>query len=156
ALRSPWHSRCSQGPGTLRDGNEGGMTATGERQRGKSSMDIHDDPESACTDARLQSAASGEQMRSEAAPSCGSGGEAPQLLTDDLGHEDSARRILEQVTANDSTDMLKDTLGLVAMAFAAEACAYLGDVPRAARLYDLLLPHARAWITWAEGSPVGP
>jgi class 3 adenylate cyclase len=59
----------------------------------------------------------------------------------DLGHADEARRAFEQVAANDFADIPQDANRLVALSLLSEAAAFLGDRPRAQRLYDLIRPY---------------
>ncbi len=63
------------------------------------------------------------------------------LVLAELGREHEARRELEHLAANDFDDIPRDALWLVAMALLAELCALLADVPRARRLYELLVPY---------------
>ena len=59
-----------------------------------------------------------------------------------LGRREDAQREFEQVAANDFGNLPRDGSWVVTMANIAYICSYLGDVRRAALLYDLLLPYA--------------
>ena len=63
-------------------------------------------------------------------------------LYKELGSRDQARREFEVLAANRFADLPRDDVWVAALAMLAEVCAFLGDAPRAAQLYDLLLPHA--------------
>jgi tetratricopeptide (TPR) repeat protein len=65
------------------------------------------------------------------------------MIYTDLGWEAQARTLFEQVTADDFADLARRTeISITFYATLAVTCAYLGDVRRAARLYDHLLPRA--------------
>lgn len=59
-----------------------------------------------------------------------------------LGRREDARKVFEQVAANDFGSLPRDGSWLVTIASLSRACSYLGDVRRAATLYELLLPYA--------------
>lgn len=59
-----------------------------------------------------------------------------------LGRREDAQREFEQVSANDFANLPRDGSWVVTMANISYICSYLGDVRRAALLYDLLLPYA--------------
>jgi DNA-binding SARP family transcriptional activator len=77
-----------------------------------------------------------------------------------LGRADSARTIFEELARNDFEQVYYDEEFLASMSLLAEVCASLGDVDRAATLYELLLPHRRrnafAMIEFALGSMARP
>jgi DNA-binding CsgD family transcriptional regulator len=60
----------------------------------------------------------------------------------ELGRRDEARQLFEQLAAEDFAAMYRDLLWLTGMSLLVEVCVTLGDVSRAARLYELLLPYA--------------
>ena len=60
-----------------------------------------------------------------------------------------ARKQFEKFAANDFRDLPRDRYWLYGMSFLSEVCAYLGDVPRAAILYELLRPYADRYATVA-------
>lgn len=64
------------------------------------------------------------------------------FLYGELGREAEARQQFELLAARDFRDLPSDPLWLVSVGSLAEACAYLGDAPRAARLYEMMLPYA--------------
>jgi DNA-binding CsgD family transcriptional regulator len=63
------------------------------------------------------------------------------LIYSELGREREARGAFEQLAAHDFADLPHDNLWTTCMAYLAEVCAFLGDAPRAATLYRLLLPY---------------
>jgi tetratricopeptide (TPR) repeat protein len=63
-------------------------------------------------------------------------------LRAEAGEVDEARRAFEALAAHDFTDIPRDEHWLVTLTTLAQACASLGDVPRARRLYQLLRPFA--------------
>jgi class 3 adenylate cyclase len=69
----------------------------------------------------------------------------------DLGHEAEARRVFDEVAANDFTDIPRDVFWLVALALLSEACAFLQDSSRAEQLYALLAPYAGRCIVSGYG-----
>jgi class 3 adenylate cyclase/tetratricopeptide (TPR) repeat protein len=74
----------------------------------------------------------------------------------ELGHEEDARREFERVATNDFDDIPRDLFWLTAMAYLADACAYLGDEQRAAQLYRMLAPYEDLFIVLGEWvAPVG-
>jgi DNA-binding winged helix-turn-helix (wHTH) protein/tetratricopeptide (TPR) repeat protein len=64
------------------------------------------------------------------------------FLHAELDEPGPARRHFDLLAAKQFADVPRDEAWLMALAVAAEACAYLGDQPRARTLYDLLLPYA--------------
>jgi DNA-binding CsgD family transcriptional regulator len=72
------------------------------------------------------------------------------LLYSDLGREKEARREFERLAANDFADLDEDWVWLSSVALLAEVCAFLGDVRRAARLYELMLPYAERNVAGAS------
>ena len=57
-----------------------------------------------------------------------------------LGHVGEARAVFEPLAANDFNDLPRDQQWAISLALLAETAAFLGDAPRAERLYQLLLP----------------
>jgi tetratricopeptide (TPR) repeat protein len=58
-----------------------------------------------------------------------------------LGRQDDARAEFERFAAGDFTGLQFNEEWLLGMALLADVCAALGDVPRAGRLHELLLPY---------------
>jgi tetratricopeptide (TPR) repeat protein len=58
-----------------------------------------------------------------------------------LGQKPEARELFEALAANDFADLPRDPVWLYALTRFCDIAIFLGDVPRAARLYDLLLPY---------------
>jgi DNA-binding CsgD family transcriptional regulator len=71
------------------------------------------------------------------------------LLYSHLGREQEARREFERLAANDFADLHEDWVWLPTLTLLAEVCASLGDVRRAARLYELMLPYAERNVAGA-------
>jgi tetratricopeptide (TPR) repeat protein len=70
------------------------------------------------------------------------------LIYSELGMRFEALHEFESLAANDFTGIPNDSLWLTCIVYLSEVCAYLGDVDRAAYLYQLLLPHAgRSLVT---------
>ena len=63
------------------------------------------------------------------------------LIYSELGLEREARAAFEHLAAHDFADLPRDSLWLTCVAYLAEVCAFLHDAPRAATLYQLLLPY---------------
>ncbi|MGH2987733.1 MAG: protein kinase domain-containing protein [Solirubrobacterales bacterium] len=57
----------------------------------------------------------------------------------ELGNRGEARAVFEALAANGFADLPRDTQWTISLALLAETAAFLGDVPRAERLYQLLL-----------------
>jgi tetratricopeptide (TPR) repeat protein len=74
----------------------------------------------------------------------------------EIGQLDEARKLLEALSVDDFAVVRGDLLPVVAAVHLSEAAAALGDAERAAALARILAPHARHWIVWAEGIPLGP
>jgi predicted ATPase/DNA-binding CsgD family transcriptional regulator len=68
------------------------------------------------------------------------------LLYSELGLEHEARDVFERLAADDFTGIPSDTLWANCITYLAEVCAFLRDAPRAATLYQLLLPYAQRGI----------
>jgi DNA-binding winged helix-turn-helix (wHTH) protein/tetratricopeptide (TPR) repeat protein len=64
-------------------------------------------------------------------------------LRADSGDVEEARRAFDALAAQDFIDIPRDEHWLVTLTTLAQACASLGDVPRARRLYELLRPFAQ-------------
>jgi DNA-binding SARP family transcriptional activator len=60
----------------------------------------------------------------------------------ELGRADSARTIFEELAQNDFEQVYYDEEFLASMTLLAEVCVSLGDLERAPRIHELLLPHA--------------
>jgi class 3 adenylate cyclase/tetratricopeptide (TPR) repeat protein len=74
----------------------------------------------------------------------------------ELGRDEDARRELERLAVNDFADMPRDLFWLGGIELLADVCAYLGDEPRAATLYELLAPYEEHNIVAGEwGVPRG-
>jgi class 3 adenylate cyclase len=58
----------------------------------------------------------------------------------ELGHEGEARAVFETLAVEGFTDLPNDTQWLLSLVLLGEVAAFLGDVARAERLYELLLP----------------
>src|SRR5262249_2039658 len=58
-----------------------------------------------------------------------------------LGQKREARELLETLAVNDFADLRRDAVWLYGLARLCDVVILLGDAPRAARLYDLLLPY---------------
>ncbi|MBI3802016.1 MAG: AAA family ATPase [Deltaproteobacteria bacterium] len=63
-------------------------------------------------------------------------------LYSELGRTAEAGREFERLAEHDFADLPQDISWLLALAFLSQACTFLGDTGRAARLYALLLPCA--------------
>jgi class 3 adenylate cyclase len=59
----------------------------------------------------------------------------------ELGNRGEALAVFEPLAANGFADLPRDTQWTISLALLAETAAFLGDVPRAERLYQLLLPN---------------
>jgi class 3 adenylate cyclase len=64
----------------------------------------------------------------------------------ELGREAEARAEFEIMAADDFAALPYDANWPVGAALLAQVCAFLGDVQRAALLYERILPHAARWI----------
>ena len=73
------------------------------------------------------------------------------LVYCESGRESDSRREFERLAANDFDDLPRDSVWFTAVVILAETCTFLGDVDRAARLYDLLLPYAARNVTLPSG-----
>jgi DNA-binding NarL/FixJ family response regulator len=69
----------------------------------------------------------------------------------EMGLRDEARVEYEKVAAEDFAAMPRDGRWLYCMTYLSEVCAALGDIPRAALLYRLLLPYAQRNIVLGGG-----
>jgi DNA-binding CsgD family transcriptional regulator len=69
------------------------------------------------------------------------------LLACDLGDHAGAWRILDELAVDNFTDIPRNWLWLPIMTMLSETCIALGDTPRAARLYEILLPYADRNVT---------
>jgi class 3 adenylate cyclase len=59
----------------------------------------------------------------------------------ELQRPGEARAVFEPLAANDFTDLPFDAQWVISLSLLGETAAFLGDAPRAARLYELLLPY---------------
>jgi len=71
------------------------------------------------------------------------------------GRTPEARAEFERLAANDFSDLSGRMQWLTKVAFLTEVCAFLGDAPRAKRLYELLLPFAGRNLTLPPVIPLG-
>jgi class 3 adenylate cyclase/tetratricopeptide (TPR) repeat protein len=62
------------------------------------------------------------------------------LIASDLGFDQAARKAFEDLASSGFAFPI-DAKWSVTIAYLAEVCTRLGDIPRAGKLYDLLLPH---------------
>jgi hypothetical protein len=69
----------------------------------------------------------------------------------ELGLAEEAQREFERLAAGGFADLPHDTNWLPGLALLCEVCRFIGDVPRAQLLYDLLLPHATRNVVIATG-----
>jgi len=68
------------------------------------------------------------------------------FLHGELGRLDETRAAFEQLAAHDFSDLPRDAFWLIALTLLAEVCTVLADAPRAATLYELLLPYAERHV----------
>jgi len=73
------------------------------------------------------------------------------FLCAEIGHDVEARAALEAVVAPGLERIPRDHNWLITVAFLSQAAAQLGDVARAAALYDLMLPFAERIVVVAPG-----
>ena len=73
-------------------------------------------------------------------------------LYSEQGREAEARREFDHLAANDFADLPPDWVWLTAIALLSEVCASLGDISRAHKLYELLLPYADRWVVVGMGA----
>jgi tetratricopeptide (TPR) repeat protein len=67
-------------------------------------------------------------------------------LYSELGREKEAARVFGSLAGRDFADLPRDATWLSAMAYLSMGCAFLGDIHRAAILYELLQPHIRSVV----------
>ena len=72
------------------------------------------------------------------------------ILHCELGARDEAREAFEQLAAGGFAGLARDAIWAASIAYLAEVCAWLGDAPRAATLYELLLPYAERNIVFGS------
>jgi eukaryotic-like serine/threonine-protein kinase len=70
------------------------------------------------------------------------------LIYADAGLKDEARQEFEYFAAHDFTNLRRDREWLGTIASLAQVCAFLRDAPRAATLYQLLLPYADRYVVF--------
>jgi tetratricopeptide (TPR) repeat protein len=63
-------------------------------------------------------------------------------LYSELGSEADARETFEALARHDFADIPFDSEWLFQVSLLSQVCAFLGDTPHAAKLYELLLPYA--------------
>lgn len=68
------------------------------------------------------------------------------LIYSELGLTREAREQFEHLAQHDFADLPHDALWMASMTYLADVCTFLEDRPRAARLYQLLVPHARLTV----------
>jgi len=85
-------------------------------------------------------------------PALGLVGYVLPWLYSELGREADARAEFDHLAARDFTDIPRDMNWLGALVLLSEACAFLVDGPRAARLYELLRPHAARVVVVGFGA----
>jgi tetratricopeptide (TPR) repeat protein len=68
-----------------------------------------------------------------------------------VGDLERARELFEPLAAREFSAFPKDMLWTMSMAFLAEACARIGDRPRAGMLYDMLRPYTDSYISVGYG-----
>jgi tetratricopeptide (TPR) repeat protein len=73
------------------------------------------------------------------------------LIYCELGLMDEARAAFESLAQDDFADLPRDALWMGCMSFLADICIYLRDVPRAAILYEILLPFAGRNVVIGNG-----
>ncbi|HUL64855.1 MAG TPA: AAA family ATPase [Burkholderiaceae bacterium] len=64
------------------------------------------------------------------------------VLLCELGLREEAREVFERLAVDDFGGITRDAIWAATIAYLAEACVSLGDVARAATLFDMLLPYA--------------
>jgi len=69
----------------------------------------------------------------------------------DLGQGEDARREFEEVAAYGFAALPRDIYWLISLAHLADACAFLKDAPRAAALYELLVPYSGRNVVMGPG-----
>jgi len=85
-------------------------------------------------------------------PALGLVGYVLPWLYSELGREADARQELDHLAARDFTDVPRDMNWLGALVLLSEACVFLADGPRAARLYELLRPYAARVVVVGFGA----
>jgi class 3 adenylate cyclase/DNA-binding CsgD family transcriptional regulator/tetratricopeptide (TPR) repeat protein len=73
------------------------------------------------------------------------------LIYSELGCKREARVAFEHLAQHDFADLPYDSLWVGCMTYLAEVCAFLGDVSRAAPLYQLLLPYVGRAVVMGAG-----
>ena len=68
------------------------------------------------------------------------------MLYTQVGRTEEARKEFERLARSDFADLPRDLFWLIGMVLLADVCCSLGDRPRAARLYDLLLPYGERTV----------
>jgi tetratricopeptide (TPR) repeat protein len=77
------------------------------------------------------------------------------LMYTELGFEEKAQALFEELAAGEFTDIPQDGVSPASMTFLAEVCAALGDRRRAEVLYRLLSPYAGYAIVASEWASFG-
>lgn len=75
---------------------------------------------------------------------------ATTLLLAEIGRHDAARAEIEQLYDHDADNLRNDPEWMVGVACLSEACVLVGDLERAADLYERLLPFARLNVVLGE------
>src|SRR5207302_10466620 len=65
------------------------------------------------------------------------------FLYAETGREDESRKIFDELAVDGFGELVGQGGATISVCWLAEACALLEDAPRAATLYELLLPYAR-------------
>ena len=74
------------------------------------------------------------------------------ILHRELGAREAARRVFDDLAADDYARLPDDAIRIASIAYLAEVCAWLGDAARAPRLYALLQPYAGRCIVFGAHS----
>jgi tetratricopeptide (TPR) repeat protein len=74
------------------------------------------------------------------------------LLLAETGRTSEARELIDALARDDFRSLSRNFLWLAALALLGEACAVVGDGPRAARLYELLAPLRPRTIVLSAGA----
>ena len=74
------------------------------------------------------------------------------LLYSELGRQREARTEFAHLAQHDFADFPRDALWIGCMTYLTEVCTFLGDIDRAATLYQLLLPYARHTVVVGGGA----
>jgi tetratricopeptide (TPR) repeat protein len=100
---------------------------------------------------RLQEIAAAAAGLADAYPTNAGWRAALAFLYRELGQVEEARREFERLAANDFADVPRDFNWLIAVAFLGDVSAFLNDVARSEKLYELLAPYAHRAVVVAPG-----